>query len=154
MKVYLASDHAGFDLKESIKKYLIEKGMDVVDFGAFEKNPDDDYPDFISLAANEVSKDPKSFGIVFGKSGAGECIVANKIKNVRAVVGFNTDNVGLSRLDNDANVLCLGSNFVDLETAKRLVDTFLETRFSNEERHIRRINKISAIENRSSLRSD
>lgn len=148
MKVYLASDHAGFDLKKAIKKYLLEKDIELEDCGAYELNAADDYPDFISKAAEKVSFDSTSRGIVFGKSGAGECIVANKIKNVRAVAGFNTDNVGLSRLDNDTNILCLGSIFVDLETAKKLVDTFLETRFSNEERHIRRINKIKVIENK------
>lgn len=146
MKIYLASDHAGFDLKESIKSYLIEKGYQVEDQGAFSKNPDDDYPDFISKAAERVSNDETSRGIVFGKSGGGEVIVANKFKNVRAVVGFSLENVRLSREHNDANVLCLGAEFTNDENAKRFVNIFLSTPFSNEERHIRRINKIRNLE--------
>jgi len=148
MKVYLASDHAGFDLKDHIKSYLLSKNIEVEDCGNLVKDPLDDYPDFISKAAEKVAEDSNSRGIVFGKSGAGECIVANKIKNVRAVVGFNTENVRLSRNHNNANVLSLGSHFVDLDTAKNFVDIFLNTDFPNEDRHVRRINKISLIENK------
>lgn len=147
-KIYLATDHAGFELKEEIKVYLLSKNYDVEDCGNLEKAPDDDYPDWISKAAEKVSNNPSSFAIVFGKSGEGEAIVANKFKNVRAAVGFNAENVKLTRVDNNANVLCLGSQFVDNDLAKELVDLFLNTPFSNEERHIRRINKISSIENK------
>lgn len=146
MKVYLATDHAGFELKEKIKNNLLENNYEVEDCGAFELNKDDDYPDFILEAAEKISRDPSSFGIVFGKSGAGECIVANKIKGIRAVLGFSKENVELSRLHNDANVLSLGSMFVDEYLAKDLVKTFLETKFSNEKRHVRRINKIKDVE--------
>jgi len=146
MKVYLATDHAGFELKEEIKSYLLEKGFAVEDCGAFEFDKNDDYPDFIAKAAIGASKDPNSKGIVFGKSGAGECIVANKIKGVRAILGFNKENVELSRLHNNANVLSLGNAFINEDLAKELVKVFLETPFSYEERHKRRINKISAIE--------
>ncbi len=146
MKVYLASDHAGFELKESIKSYLIEKGLKVEDCGAFEKNPDDDYPDWIAKAAEKVSQDQNSKAIVFGKSGEGEAIVANKFKNVRAVVAFGRENVSLTRVDNDANILCIGSQFISESLAKEMIDIFLNTEFSNEYRHIRRINKIKALE--------
>ena len=112
----------------------------------FDKN--DDYPDFVSKAAIKTSGDPQSFGIVFGKSGAGECIVANKIKNIRAILGISPENVKLAREHNDANVLSLGSAFVDEELTKELVTIFLETKFTNEERHVRRINKIKEIENK------
>lgn len=148
MKIYLGTDHAGFELKEKIKSYLLEKNFEVEDCGAFEFDKNDDYPDFISKAAIKISQDPSSFGIVFGKSGAGECIVANKIKGIRAVLGFNKDNVKLSREHNDANVLSIGSQFVNEELSKELITMFLETPFSNEERHIRRINKIKEIENK------
>lgn len=148
MKIYLAGDHAGFELKEIIKKYLAEKGYEVEDCGAYEMNPIDDYPDFISKVGEKVSEDPKSFGIVFGRSGAGEAIVANKFKNVRAVVGFNLENVRLSREKNDANVLALGTSFVDETAAKEWIDIFLNTPFSGEERHVRRINKIATIESK------
>ena len=146
MKIYLASDHAGFDLKEEIKNYLLQKGFEVLDCGNLEKIEDDDYPDFISIASEKVSSEESSRGVVFGKSGEGEAIVANKFKNIRAVVGFNSENVKLTRLDNDANVLCLGSQFVNSNLAKELVDVFLQTPFSEEERHVRRINKIKALE--------
>ena len=146
MKVYLGTDHAGFELKEKIKFYLKEQGYEVEDCGAFSFDKNDDYPDFISKAAIGVSKDPDSKGIVFGKSGAGEALVANKIKGVRAILGFNKENAELARLHNDANVLSLGSAFVNEELAKELVEIFLETEFSNEDRHIRRIEKIAKLE--------
>lgn len=146
MKIFLATDHAGFDLKENIKKYLLSQSLEVEDLGAFELNLDDDYPDFISKAAEKVSNDSSAFAIIFGKSGAGEAIVANKFKNVRAVLGFSKENVMLSREHNNANVLSLGSEFVDSEKAEELVDIFLNTPFSNEARHKRRIEKIQDIE--------
>ncbi len=146
MKIYLASDHAGFDLKEAVKNYLSSKKNEVEDCGDLQKVEDDDYPDWISKAAEKVSVEPGSIGIVFGKSGEGEAIVANKFKNIRAVIGFNPENVRLTREHNDANVLCMGSQFISPELARKLVDIFLDTPFSNEERHVRRINKIKAIE--------
>src|SRR5574341_1298874 len=101
MKVFVASDHAGLTLKEFIKNELKNSGHEVVDWGALTFDKNDDYPDFISKAAEGVAQNPASFGIVFGKSGAGEAIVANKIKGVRAVLGFNAENVRLSREHND-----------------------------------------------------
>lgn len=145
MKIYLASDHAGFELKEKIKDYLL-KDHEVIDEGAFSFEKDDDYPDFIAKAAESVSKDADSLGIIFGKSGAGEEIVANKFKNVRAVIGFSEENVRLARNDNDSNVLSLGSQFVNDSQALELVEVFLNTPFSNEDRHKRRLEKIKVIE--------
>jgi ribose 5-phosphate isomerase B len=147
MKVYLATDHAGFELKEKIKSYLLEKGFEVEDCGAFEFDKNDDYPDFISKAAKKTSENPTSRGVILGKSGAGECIAANKVKKIRAVLGFNTENVRLAREHNDANILSLGSAFVDEELAKSLVNIFIATKFTNEERHVRRIEKIANMEN-------
>src|SRR3989344_845320 len=128
MKVFLGTDHAGFELKEKIKSYLSENGYEVGDCGAFVFDKNDDYPDFIARAAIGVSKNTDSRGIVFGKSGAGECIVANKIKGIRCVLGFSKENIELSRLHNDANVLSLGSGFVNAELAKEMVKIFLETK--------------------------
>ncbi|OGH24156.1 MAG: ribose-5-phosphate isomerase [Candidatus Levybacteria bacterium RIFCSPLOWO2_01_FULL_39_24] len=147
MKIYLGTDHAGFQLKEKIKAFLLEKAFEVEDCGALTFDKDDDYPDFIAKTAIRVSENPNSKGVVFGKSGAGECIVANKIKGIRAILGFSSENVELSRFHNDANVLSLGSMFVDENLARKLVRIFLETQFTNEERHIRRINKIKELEN-------
>jgi ribose 5-phosphate isomerase B len=146
MKVYLGADHAGLELKDKIKTHLLEDNFDVKDCGALVYDKNDDFPDFIAKAASGVSENPGSIGIVFGKSGAGECIVANKLKGIRAILGFSKKNVELSRLHNNANVLSLGSKFVDEKTAKELVKIFLETPFSNEERHKRRIEKISKLE--------
>jgi ribose 5-phosphate isomerase B len=146
MKVYLGTDHAGFELKEQIKSYLQDNGYEVEDCGAFTFDKTDDYPDFIAKTAGGVSKDPNLRGIVFGKSGAGECIVANKIRGIRAVLGVNKENVTLSRTHNDANILSLGTIFVNFDAAKELVNIFLQTPFLGEVRHVRRINKIREIE--------
>lgn len=148
MKVFLASDHAGFELKEEIKKHLLSLNYDAQDCGDFSQDPNDDYPVFIAKAAEKVSENENSFGIVFGKSGAGEEIVSNKFKNVRAVLGFSEENVKLSREHNNANILSLGSEFVSLEKAKSLVELFLKTPFSNDPRHERRIDEIKKIEDK------
>lgn len=146
MKIFLGTDHAGFEMKESIKTFLASQGHEVYDCGSLEYDKNDDYPDFVSIAAQKVSENSESFGIVFGYSGAGECIVANKIKGIRAILGVNEENVTLSREHNNANVLSLGSHFTDTRKAEELVNLFLTIPFSNEERHIRRINKISDLE--------
>jgi ribose 5-phosphate isomerase B len=148
MRVYLATDHAGLFLKEEIKKYLQSQSFEVEDCGAYEPDENDDYPDYISKAAEKVSQNSESMAVVFGKSGAGETIVANKYKNVRAVLGFSQENVRLARQHNNANVLSLGADLVDFEQAKDLVTLFLTTSFSGEERHRRRLEKIAEIENR------
>lgn len=147
MKIYLASDHAGFNLKEKVKEFLEEKDHEVIDCGAFELNKDDDYPDFVVAAAKKVAENSGSRGIVFGKSGAGECIAANKIKGIRAFLAVSEDNVKLARLHNDANVISIGSDFLSFEKAATLITLFLNIPFSNEARHERRIEKISQIEN-------
>lgn len=146
MKIYLGTDHAGFDFKEEIKKYLNQENYDVVDCGAYSLDKNDDYPDFIGKVGKEVSNDITSRGIVLGKSGAGECIVANKFKGIRAFLAVDEKNVKLAREHNDANVISIGSEIVSIANAKTIIKTFLETPFSNEERHIRRINKIKEIE--------
>lgn len=146
MKIYLGTDHAGFEFKQQIKEYLLQEHYDVVDCGAHSFDESDDYPDFVSKAAENVSKDIGSRGIILGKSGAGECIVANKYKNVRAFLAVNEKNVELAREHNDANVISLGSEVVTLEEAKALVKLFLDIPFPGDERHVRRINKIKEIE--------
>lgn len=147
MKVYLAADHAGFNLKEKVKESLLKDGLNIKDCGAFIFDKNDDYPDFVAKAAEKVSKDNGAKGIIFGKSGAGECIAANKIKGIRSALGFSEKNVELSRLHNDVNVLSLGSEFVSLNQALELIKIFLGTSFSNEKRHKRRIVKITKLEN-------
>jgi ribose 5-phosphate isomerase B len=146
MKIYIGTDHAGFEFKNEIKEFLTQQGYEVIDCGALTFDKNDDYPDFIAKVGQNVSNDNNSKGIVLGKSGAGECIVANKYKNVRAFLAVNEENVKLSRTHNDANIISIGSEIVSLENAKNLIKIFLNTPFSNEQRHTRRINKIKSIE--------
>ncbi len=144
MRIYLGTDHAGFELKEKVKQFLIEKGHEVKDFGAFSFDADDDYPDFIRPVAEAVAQDAESRGIVFGGSGQGEAMVANRVSGVRATVyyGFSEDIIRLSREHNSANILSLGARFVIAEEALRIIELWLSLPFSEEERHKRRINKI------------
>lgn len=144
MKIYIGSDHAGYDLKEKLKIYIKELGYEIEDKGAFSLEPADDYPDFIVPVAKAVVEDVESFGIILGGSGEGEQISANKIDGIRAIeyYGGNLEIVKLGREHNDANILSLGARFINEDEAKEAVKLFLETKFSEEERHIRRINKI------------
>lgn len=148
MKIYIGSDHAGFILKEKIKEYLSSLQYKVIDKGAFELNPTDDYPDFIIPTAEAVARDNESLGIVLGGSGEGEQISANKVDGVRAIeyYGGHLEIVKLGREHNNANILSLGARFVNDEEALHAVKLFIETPFSNDERHIRRINKIDQEE--------
>ena len=143
-KIFLGSDHAGYNLKEEIKKYLQKEGYDVEDKGAYSLNPKDDYPDFIFPVAKEVAKNPNSRGIIFGASGQGEAIAANKIKGIRAALyyGSNLEIVKLSRIHNDSNMLSLGARFINKKEALEAVKLWLDTGFSNEEKHMNRIKKL------------
>jgi len=144
MTIYLATDHAGFELKEKIKKFLTDSGYTIHDFGVFKLDPDDDYPDFICKAAEAVSKNPESRAIVLGGSGQGEAMIANRYKGVRAAVYYGGDKkiITLSREHNDANVLSLGARFLGEKEAIAAVALWLKTPFSKKERHQRRIGKI------------
>lgn len=149
MKVYFASDHAGFEMKNQLIQYVNELGFETEDCGAYEMNPDDDYPEFVKKAAQAVSEATDgSRGIVLGGSGQGEAMCANKFPNVRAVEYYAPSRGAVniiedSRSHNDSNVLSLGARFLSLEEAKEAVKLWLETPFSEEERHKRRINLIS-----------
>lgn len=143
-KVYIGSDHAGYELKEKLRVYLSSLGYEVEDKGAFSLNPNDDYPDFIKPVAISVVNDKNSFGIILGGSGEGEQMVANKVEGVRAAeyYGGDLEIVRLAREHNDANILSLGARFIKEEEAHNAVKIFLETPFSREVRHERRINKM------------
>jgi len=166
MKVYLGTDHAGFELKEKIKSYLLQRGFEVEDCGAFEFDKDDDYPDFIARVADKVSEDPEnSRGIIFGGSGQAETITANKFKGVRCVLFYaacapakeadvtgrtSTDlyeMINLTREHNNANMLSLGSRFITEKEAIKAIALWLESPFTANKRHVRRIEKIKKIEN-------
>ena len=149
--IYLAADHAGYALKEHVKKFLEEKNLGYEDIGSHSYDEGDDYPDFIIAAAEKIATNPENRGIIFGGSGQGEAIAANKVPGIRAVVfyGGSDDIISLSRTHNDANVLSIGARFLEKEDAVKAVDLWLRTPFSGEERHERRIAKISAFEKNS-----
>lgn len=144
MNIHIASDHAGFEMKELLKKYLIETGHTVTDHGAFTYDALDDYPDFIIPCATAVVHTRDSFGIILGGSGQGEQITANKIDGIRAIeyYGGNLDIIKLGREHNDANILSIGARFVTNDESIQAVQVFLDTSFSGDERHIQRIEKI------------
>tara|TARA_B100000029_G_C17238006_1_gene837964 strand:- start:276 stop:719 length:444 start_codon:yes stop_codon:yes gene_type:complete len=146
MKLVLATDHAGFELKESIKEFLNSEGHDVKDFGANEYERLDDYPDFIAPAAKFVSENQDYKGIIFGGSGQGEAISANRFKNVRAAVYYNgpIEIVELSRVHNNANILSLGARFLSLDEAKNVINLWLNKDFEGG-RHLNRIKKIDDL---------
>jgi len=155
MKIYIASDHAGFYLKKQLIQYLELKGYEVEDMGAYEMNEADDYPDFIIPCAQKVSSDTGSVGIVIGGSGQGEAIAANKVKGIRAAVYYggpstSSGQVGtqipkLAKEHNNANVLSLGARFMSSDDAKKAVTAWLDAKFEGG-RHKKRIDKISEIE--------
>ncbi|MEK7669100.1 MAG: RpiB/LacA/LacB family sugar-phosphate isomerase [Patescibacteria group bacterium] len=148
MKIYFASDHAGFEMKNTLIEYVKELGYETEDCGVYKLNLDDDYPEFVKKAAQAVSEATDgSRAIVLGGSGQGEAIVANRFQNIKAAVyyGGNLKIIKLSREHNDANILSLGARFLSLDEAKEAVKLWMETAFSNEERHIRRISKIENL---------
>lgn len=144
MRIYLASDHAGFETKEYLEEKLKEDGYDVFDCGAKTYDEKDDYPDYISPLAKKVSEDKDARGVILGGSGQGEAIDANREKGVRAAVyyGGPLEIISLSREHNDANVLSLGARFLEKEEALSAVKVWLETQFGEDERHKRRIKKL------------
>ena len=139
-KVFLASDHAGFNLKEEIKKFLIKKRKKVLDLGTKNANSVD-YPDYAHHLSRRMKKDKSQLGILICGSGTGMSIVANKHKNIRAALCYNTKSAKLSRLHNNANVMTLGSRLIKKKVALACVSTFLKTDFDGG-RHLRRVKKI------------
>ncbi|MCL5970685.1 MAG: RpiB/LacA/LacB family sugar-phosphate isomerase [Patescibacteria group bacterium] len=164
MKIYLGTDHAGLELKNKIKEFLSKKGYEVIDCGPFEYDKNDDYPDFVGKAAEGVSKNPESRGIVLGGSGQGEAMASNKYKGVRCAVFYTPcippgvadiegrksedpfEMIRLTREHNNANMLSFGARFLKEEDMFKAITLFLELPFPGDERHQRRINKIKAIE--------
>lgn len=165
MKIYLGADHAGFEAKEEVKKFLIKNSYEIEDCGAYQFDKTDDYPDFISKAAKLVSADPEnSRAIIFGRSGQAEAMLANKYKGVRAVLvyapavplgaadvtGRVSENpwemIRLTREHNNANVLSIGAVFLNVQDVLKIVKLWLEEPFPADERHVRRLAKIKQIE--------
>jgi ribose 5-phosphate isomerase B len=149
MIIYIGADHRGFSLKESLKKYLKENGYEIDDLGAATLVPDDDYPEFAMLVAEKVSLNPQdSKGILICGSGVGVDVTANKYPRIRASLVMSPDHAYLSRSDDDANILCLASELIDDVMAKTILAAWLQTPFSGDVRHMRRIAKIRDAETR------
>lgn len=146
MKVYIGADHAGFDAKEKIKPYLIKLKYKTIDLGNKKYNKNDDYPVYSYKVAKAVSKDKNSRGILICGSGQGVCIVANKVKGIRAALAEKIKDAYMSRKDDDCNIICLQGRYTSIEKAKKITKKFLETEFSAIKRYKRRINEINKIE--------
>ena len=151
MRVHFGSDHAGFELKAHLAARLAELGYEVVDHGPVEYDPVDDYPPYILRAATAAVGDPGSLGVVIGGSGNGEAMAANKVPGARAALAWNDDTAELAREHNDANVVRIGARMHTLDEATRLVERFLTTTFSGDERHVRRIAMIADFERTAQL---
>ena len=151
MRIHIGSDHAGLELKGALVEYFESKGHSVIDHGPHQFDALDDYPDFCIPAAAATVADPLSLGIVLGGSGNGEQIAANKVKGVRAALAWSVETAKLAKEHNNANVVGIGGRMHSIDECKAIIDAFIETPFSNDERHIRRINKISTYEDTAGL---
>jgi ribose 5-phosphate isomerase B len=145
MRVVIGADHAGYDLKETLKQYITSLGHDVVDVGAHDRQPSD-YPDFARAVGERIIAEPGMRGVLVCGSGVGASVAANKLPGVRAAVCHDCYSAAQGVEHDDMNVLTLGSRIIGIELARSLVDSYLSAKFSNEERHKRRLNKVKAIE--------
>lgn len=151
MRIHIGSDHAGLELKAVLIEHLKSSGHEVVDHGPYEYDSLDDYPLFCIPAAKAVAEDPQSLGVVLGGSGNGEQIAANKVNGIRAALVWSNEIAKLAREHNNANVISIGGRMHSLEVCKELIDTFIATPFSFDERHMRRIGQIADYENKDNL---
>ncbi|KKS16359.1 MAG: hypothetical protein UU77_C0053G0013 [candidate division WWE3 bacterium GW2011_GWC1_41_7] len=144
--IYIASDHGGFELKEKIIGFLEHKGILVSNKGPFTYDLNDDYPDYVAPVISKMREDPGSKAIFLCRNGVGVSVLANKFKGIRAALSWNTEHARSSRNDDDSNVLALPSDHLSEEQAFNIVAAWLDTPFSNEERHIRRLEKVKNLE--------
>jgi len=158
MRIHIATDHAGLEFSTQLQHHLSSQGHEVIDHGPLEYDPVDDYPAFCIRAAQAVVRDQEAgietLGVVFGGSGNGEQIAANKVRGVRAALVWNIPTAELAREHNDANVIAIGARQHTFEEAAAFIDRFIETPFSGEERHVRRIGQIAAYETDGSVLPD
>lgn len=145
MRIALGGDHAGYDLKQHLGAMLADGGVTVIDLGTHGTDPVD-YPDFAAAVARAVNDGRADRGIVVCGSGAGACVAANKVRGIRAAVAHDTYTAHQAVEHDDVNVLCLGSRVIGTKIAEELVKAFIGAKFSNEERHVRRLDKIKALE--------
>ncbi|MDQ2849165.1 ribose-5-phosphate isomerase [Dermatophilaceae bacterium Sec6.4] len=146
MRVHIGGDHAAYDMHRELVTWLGEQGHEVIDHGSATYDALDDYPVFVLRAAQGVAADPGSLGIVLGGSGNGEQMAANKVPGIRAALCYTTELAQLARQHNDAQIISLGGRFNTVEQAKAMVSIFLETPFSGEERHQRRLDMVQRFE--------
>lgn len=147
MKIFLGADHRGFALKEVLKQTLVQDNYDVDDVGAFAQDLNDDYPDFAHAVAQKVAENPEeNRGILICGSGMGMDVVANKVKGIRATIAHSKESAAHARTNDDVNVITLAGDILHFGEAAEIVKVFLETPFSGEERHVRRLRKIKEIE--------
>ena len=143
MTIFIASDHGGFEMKNKLIEYLQNKNIRIVDMGNYEFNPVDDYPDYVQkLAHTMLQKPEESFGVVICRSGVGASIAANRYKGIRCALGYNEKQVQHAREDDNVNVLALGADFTDFDTAIKLIESFLSAQPKTEEKYARRIKKL------------
>jgi len=147
MDIYIAADHNGFEIKNNLVAWLTAEGHSVTDMGPTTYDKDDDYPDFGIKVARAVAEDPaRRYGVLLCGSGVGMAVAANKVKGIRASLIHDPAIVEAAQRDDDINVLALGADYISLERAKKVINKWLTTKFSGEERHVRRIGKIARIE--------
>ncbi|MCR4311812.1 MAG: RpiB/LacA/LacB family sugar-phosphate isomerase [Candidatus Uhrbacteria bacterium] len=146
MLVYLGADHAGFALKGSVKDHLETQNISTEDLGAFELDPSDDYPAVAATVAKAVLANPRSLGILFCGNAEGIAIAANKFDGIRAGIGYSVEAAKTMRNDDNANVLCVPGRLRTVDEPFAIVDAFLATPFSGEERHVRRLKELSQLE--------
>lgn len=146
MRVHLGGDHAAYPVQRAVAEQLREQGHEVIDHGPLQLDPTDDYPVFVLRAALGVARDPGSLGVVFGGSGNGELIAANKVPGIRAAFADSVALAVLAREHNDAQVISIGGRFTDIPTALAIVEAFVGTPFSEDPRHVRRVAMVSAFE--------
>lgn len=151
MRVHMGTDHAGFELKEAVRQALIQDGHDVVDHGATSYDAADDYPAFCIAAAEGVRDEPGSLGMVFGGSGNGEQLAANRVRGIRAVLAYSVEIAALGREHNDAHVVAMGGRFTTIEDGIAIARTFVGTPFSGDARHQRRIDQMTRYEQTGSV---
>jgi ribose 5-phosphate isomerase B len=144
-KVYLTSDHGGFELKGKLKEHLVSKGFDVEDIGPHKLDPEDDYPDFAHNLVSNMTANSDSKGIAICRSAQGMGMALNRAPHIRAAVAWNVEEAKKSREHNDANALCLSADHIDDQTNFEIAEAWLNEPFSGEERHIRRIKKFDSL---------
>lgn len=155
MLIYIGGDHRGFKLKEAIKAYLKNSGYEVADLGAEKYDANDDYPDIARLVAEQIRLDPeKRRGVLVCGSGVGIDIAANKFAGIRSFLALSPDHAIAAKNDDDTNIICLSADFTEEADAKRMVSVWLQTQFSGEERHKRRLKKIADIEAQNNMKRD